>query len=85
MNRKIVEVEWVDSSGRDGWQTEEAAKIRPHKIYSVGYVVEEAEEFITLVESRTSLNSDNDKVQTHGCALSIPKVAIKKTRILRKK
>ena len=79
---KIVEVTWIDCSGRDGWQSKEQANIVPHTIRTVGYVMEDTDDYLSLVESLVDPLKDR-QINTHGCALAIPKSAIRKRRNLK--
>jgi len=74
---KMVLVEWVDSAFMQGWMLKEQALT--HKFShctSIGFLVSEDKEQVTIVQSE----SDKDSV---GDGLSIPKCSIKKIRNLK--
>ena len=81
---KVCLVEWIDSSGSSGWQLlEDAAAIEPDRCTSVGFVIAETTDRLTLLQSLT--NRKGTKVKDHGDhVLTIPKSAIRKTVVLRK-
>lgn len=72
---KAVMVEWLDSVGMQGW-TEET-KLDPIKIVSVGILVKETKETITL-----AISKGNQKPPQYDSLLSIPKFAIQMRRRL---
>lgn len=79
--RDLVYVEWVDSAGQDGWvdrQTALSGSI-PSRVRSVGIVLHEDDESITLVtgEDTTHDNVDNP--------ITIPKVAVTRRHGLRRR
>ena len=75
-------VEWVDSLGSHGWDSlKEAREMRPMAIKSVGFVIAEDADYVTLLQSydeRASGEPQGDHVT------SIPTAAITKSRTLRK-
>jgi hypothetical protein len=74
-------VDWIDSASHSGWHTEdEAAKdYRAVDCQSVGFVVKETDRELILALSRSP---DADFAPWSG-AMCIPKVAIRKRRILK--
>lgn len=80
--REVRLVEWIDSSGSSGWQPiEDAAKIVPDPCLSVGFVIHEADDYLTLFQSVTTRKSGRDYVDQ---VLAIPKCSITRTVVLRK-
>ncbi len=76
---KIVRVEWVDSAFAQGWMDIEQAK--NHTIShctSVGILVHQDDEKITIMQSLS------DK-QDAGDGITIPKCSIKRMRMLKVK
>jgi|TARA_B110000285_G_C15122271_1_gene617936 hypothetical protein len=79
---KLVKVIWLDTNetSNSGWcTTEEAKQARPCKIASVGYIVNETSEFITIAADidANKLEEEQDdllgRVQCFpiGCVISI--------------
>ncbi len=68
MGRKVLWVEWVDSTGRDGWQ-EADQDTGISDCLSVGFLHRETENSITLVQSYADVGSWVGNI-------TIPKVAI---------
>ena len=70
MNKlKIVIVEWVDSSFSEGWVGEDKFDYGICRIHSVGYLVHETKEFISI-----ALNvGDNGQISD---VMNIPKAAL---------
>ena len=64
-------VTWLDIVSHDGaWMDiEEAKEYKPHPIQTVGWIIEEAEDYIVLASSR-----DNEELVGSVCA--IPKSVI---------
>ena len=75
---KVV-VEWLDAYEMEsGWQTiEEAKKIKPPQVFSMGYVLKETKEFIILCAD-IGREGDSDC----GRVTVIPKSWIKKVDLL---
>lgn len=73
MKRKAVYLEWLDSASAPSWNYKDEMQ-KPQTIVSVGWVVSEDDQAITITTSESSTG--------HAChsPLSIPKVAIKKRR-----
>lgn len=60
--RELYEVKWLDAYEMEsGWQTlEDALKITPPEVSSVGYVLKETKEYIILAADIGSDKMDND-------------------------
>ncbi len=81
---EIRYVEWVDSAGISRWQDlATLRKSRPSKCMSVGFVLDEGDDFVNLVQSLDPPlhGDDSDNGDNTIC---IPKVAITKMTTLRK-
>ena len=68
----------MDSAGLHGWNEELQPGVA--MIKSVGYLVEETEAHITLAEAVAIPKTQ----AAYGCQTSIPKVAITRTKYLRR-
>ena len=73
---KKVYVEWTDSFAQKGWQHRNFLDNRETKICSIGFLIEERSESITI---STSLSTNNSVMD----ALTIPKRAIFKKRFFK--
>jgi len=74
---KIYEIIWVDSVGADGWVSKESVKEQEiSTITTVGYLIAETTDSITLTMADTTLDEC-------GAYMVIPKFAIKKKRLLK--
>jgi hypothetical protein len=76
---KKVEIEWVDAFELEsGWHTiQEASKMTPPTIDSLGYVVKETKEYIIICADKGRVgDSDCGRVQL------IPRSWVKKVNIL---
>lgn len=71
----LVLVEWVDSAAGGGWQMLSSIQSVPFVCHTFGWVIEDAEEFITV--SSTVSKSVSGAEQVCGL-ISIPRVAITK-------
>ena len=60
--RKLYEVKWLDAYEKEsGWHSlNDALKVRPPEVLSVGYVLAETEEYIILAADIGSDKMDND-------------------------
>lgn len=78
---KLITVVWIDAVGADGWITEkELLNETPTTHHSVGYLIKETKEYITI-----TMSYDEEK-ESLGAWLLIPKLYIKKiTHIKTKK
>lgn len=74
--RRLVEVWWLDSHGRDGW-TKYGDPVDPRAAAckTVGYVLDETDEFLTVASSI----GDDQFCQE----MSIPKGCVRKVRRLK--
>lgn len=76
--RKIIEVIWFDAVSIDSWHVvEDLKQDEPAEIYSVGYLIHETKNKITMA---LNLDSQNDKA---SCTMVIPKKWIKSVKVLR--
>ena len=79
----LVEVEWLDSTGRTGWEHftfyEDWARKQQDRVHwTAGYLVAEDRKSVTVTLSWTDLDDD-----THiSDCMSIPKVAVKRVRVV---
>ncbi|MPZ70254.1 MAG: hypothetical protein GEU71_12110 [Actinobacteria bacterium] len=82
MKLEVRYVEWVDSCGSSGWEPlDEARKTRPLSIHTVGYVLGEDADYVTIIQSY----DERQNGQPHGDHhISIPKVAVKTARTISK-
>ena len=71
---KLIEVDWLDSSGMNGWTHDKSEQNLRCK--SIGYVLGETKQGITIA-SHFSFNGSVNSPMT------IPKVAITKIRVIR--
>jgi hypothetical protein len=83
MPERIVEVEWTDVSTTHGWhKKDQESGLSP--CLSVGYLVEENDEYLVLAESLDeSVVPDGVTSNNLGCTTSIPRSAIRKITELR--
>ena len=65
---KLVKIQWLDATGADGWiEAKELVNEEPAIHNSVGYVVKDTPEFITITMSY------DDEKESLGAWLLIPK------------
>ena len=76
MTDRIVLVEWEDTAASHGWQTKADDEIAPAMIRSVGFVLEDSERGVNIMESFTVSMTAAEK--NHGCNNFIPRSAIRK-------
>lgn len=80
-----VEVAWIDSAARYEWHPEHEALRESEDDYmlccSVGYVLRETSDKLTLTQSFTA---NHDGTRDVGGTLSIPKLAIREIKELRR-
>ena len=81
IERRLVYVEWVDSSELYGWTKPANMLDESLMCYSVGWLMEESHDRIVLCSS-ISLVVDKDDPRGSG-TIGIPKVAIKKMRTVK--
>ena len=71
----IYLVTWIDSIGSSGWRTIDEIPLESEICTSIGWLIRETKETITLVGSKSlQTNSFNG-------VLTIPKIAIRKKKI----
>lgn len=76
----LVLIEWLDSSGSEGWHYKSAVRgPKALHIRSVGWVVEESDEAVWIAPHIEE--SDDGDLQMRG-DLRIPKVAITSRKVL---
>lgn len=77
----IVEVTWEDSTSWHTWNPiEDAAKLRPDGLISIGYLVKQTKKHIVIAQT---LGYDDQKLCGKGCGyFVIPAGCIKKQRII---
>ena len=75
---KIVEVEWTDSCGQNGWHNVKTHQDnRPAKCKTAGYLVSQSKEHVTICMSEdTNNNNLNDSI-------CIPRHAVTKIRTVK--
>ena len=84
MAERIVEVEWTDISTTHGWH-KKAQESGPSPCRTVGYVLEENDMYLTVVESLdNSETPDGVESNNLGCTTSIPRSAIRKVTELKR-
>ena len=76
---KIAEVYWEDSRGKHGW-TDAIEEMPKTTIRSAGYVAQDDEEGVVLVES---IDLAEGTTSRWGCSTAIPRSAIRKVKYLR--
>lgn len=69
-------IEWLDSAHNEGWVSKKDDTLRPDPIVSVGFVVQETKEFVTIAQGEGS--------DTYSDKTCIPKFAVTKMTTLRK-
>jgi hypothetical protein len=78
-------VEWIDSAGGTRWmQLSEIVGNGPDRCFSVGYVLRETDDQLTLLQSLAPHDDHQDYGQSGDNYIVIPKFAITKSRTLRK-
>ena len=77
MKHKIVLIEWVDSMGDDGrWQdTNEIKPLLPGDCVSIGFLLTQNRDYVTIAES---IGSDPSNPEMVMARLTIPTCSIKK-------
>jgi hypothetical protein len=79
---EIRYVEWMDSLGSGGWiKLSEAKEYRPQLCKTVGFVVEDGDQYVTFSLCEDTQAGDNNHVDNVLC---IPKFAITKSKTLKK-
>lgn len=70
MNNEIKTVKWSDSASYRGWRSEEEVKkLRPLSCTTIGFLIDETDEFIVLSQT---VADDGDLSET----IVIPKICI---------
>jgi len=76
----LVEIDWIDSSGVGGWSDADyIEKQEPSVCLAIGYIVRETDKFVTIVQSLDLTDG------TYYHSLTIPKFAITKMKIIKRK
>lgn len=74
-------VEWLDSSGGSGWEElNDIRRYRPLRIFTVGFVLDEGDSHVTLLQSYDERSDGKPHGDHH---ITIPKFAIVKSRKVR--
>jgi hypothetical protein len=75
--KKIVRVLWTDSQGHGGWMdVSEAKKDLPLVVESVGYLITDTDDHVTIVQSITD---EEDRVAD---SITIPRICIHSVDVL---
>lgn len=81
MRFEVRYIEWIDSAGRGSWHDlAVAVKAKLDPIGSVGFVVAETDEHVTIIQSFTNRDEVVDDLADNS--ISIPKVAIRDSRTI---
>jgi hypothetical protein len=84
---QLVYIEWLDSAAMHGWQA--LGEVREHAtlvvIQSVGWVIHETDDAITLVAHIHKDVPENGDVRLATDPLTIPKGVIRERRVMRKR
>lgn len=73
-------VAWVDSLGSSGWEPmADARDARPMRIFTVGFVLDEGDDYVTILQSYDERKTGRPHCDNYIC---IPKVAITEMRTL---
>ena len=80
MRFPVVYVEWLDSSHKPEWHTLSETQHPSDKCVSVGFLVDETDDWITFIQSCT--NREKDANDQADASMTIPKVAITKRILL---
>ncbi len=83
MTERIVEVEWEDTLTRHAWSNADELPTQAWLIQSVGYVTQDNDAGLVVVEARGDSGSSVSK--DYGCATFIPRSAIRKVTELARK
>ncbi len=75
MNKDIVLVEWLDSKGMERWEyLDEIEPIPPCKCYSVGFLIDKNDEYITLALGLSDTQVLGRTTIPAGCIKNIKKL-----------
>jgi len=77
MKYPLVLVIWDDAVSGHGWEAIQDIDSKPHEIHTVGYMVKQTKEAVTLV---MSLDHENDY---QNCTFVVPKGMIKEIKKLK--
>jgi hypothetical protein len=73
----MILIDWIDSAGSAGWKLPEECCGELSKCQSVGFLVEETDEFYCVALNRSfNCNTENP----FGDLMTIPKVAVTKVK-----
>jgi hypothetical protein len=78
-DQKIYLIDWVDSLTNTGWKHSDELTGQLALCQTVGFYVNDTKEFITLALNRDLTGANSP----YGELMSIPKVSIKRKRILK--
>lgn len=67
-NLKIAKVTWIDSFGGGGWVDKETYTHQVSTCYTVGYVIKDAQDFLTIA-STVSKDQYLDPISIPRCAI----------------
>lgn len=77
----IVKVSWIDSNGRSRWHPKsEGSELRPSTCRTVGEVLSEGKDFLTVASSLS--DTYEDYLELVDNVMSIPKSSIKLIEVL---
>ena len=76
MKMDIIYVEWIDSTSLHGWNSPAEAKaLKSDPCRTVGFLLQETDDAVTLVMSHTSRDEENGR-ESMANAVVIPKFAV---------
>jgi len=79
MKQKIYLIDWIDAAGSEGWKSSSDLDLPIMKVQTIGFYISENEESITVALNRAV----NDGYYPYGELISIPKVCIKRKKIIK--
>ena len=80
MSMEVRFVEWIDSMGGSNWTPlEDVRTTRPMHIYTAGFVADEDDDYVTILQSFDERKDGRPHGDNYIC---IPKFAIKSSRTL---
>ena len=80
MRFPVIYVEWLDSSHTPNWHDFDQTKHPVDNCASVGFLVDETDDWITIIQSCT--NREKEANDQADASMSIPKVAVTKRVLL---
>ena len=83
MSERIVEVVWEDTLTSHAWNSREEMPTATWTIHSVGYVVQDDDAGLLIVEAKGEAQPRSTK--DYGCATIIPRSAIREVSELSRK